>query len=166
MDGITDTKHAKLRSPLNYFGSKSRIASRIVKHFPTHHTFVDVFGGSAAVLLAKAPSPVEVYNDIDGDLVNFFRVLQDLPLYSRLCWALTSGYMRRTAFQSIDAGTRGIRRPSMSTSGRHIVRLDTGLAIPTRSAEGDSLRCPERRSAIAKNCEASRSSLRLFELVF
>jgi len=89
MNGLTETKPIKLRSPLNYFGSKSRIASRIVKHFPAHHTFVDVFGGSAAVLLAKAPSPVEVYNDIDGDLVNFFRVLQDRNLYSKLCWALS-----------------------------------------------------------------------------
>ena len=63
MEETSETRAGRLRSPLNYFGSKSRIASRIVKHFPVHHTFVDVFGGSASVLLAKPPSLVEVYND-------------------------------------------------------------------------------------------------------
>lgn len=42
-----------------------------------HRRFVEVFGGGAAVLIQKEPSEVEVYNDIDGDLVNFFLVLRD-----------------------------------------------------------------------------------------
>lgn len=55
--------------------------------------YVEVFGGSAAVLLNRDPAPIETYNDIDGDAVNFFRVLRDrtddlvravsLTLYSR-----------------------------------------------------------------------------------
>jgi DNA adenine methylase len=45
---------------------------------PTHH-YCEPFGGSAAVLLNRAPSPVETYNDIDGEVVNFFRVLRDQP---------------------------------------------------------------------------------------
>jgi DNA adenine methylase len=61
-------------SPLNYFGSKSRLAPRIVKHFPPHRTYVESFGGSAAVLLAKEPAKVEVYNDLDRGLVNLFQV--------------------------------------------------------------------------------------------
>jgi DNA adenine methylase len=39
--------------------------------------YCEPFGGSAAVLINKEPSPVETYNDIDGELVNFFRVLRD-----------------------------------------------------------------------------------------
>ncbi len=42
-----------------------------------HQTYVESFGGSAAVLLNKRPSPVEVYNDAYGDVVNFFRVLRE-----------------------------------------------------------------------------------------
>ena len=54
-----------------------RLARRIVSLFPSHETYVEPFGGGGAVLFAKPPSPVEVYNDLDSGLVNFFRVLRD-----------------------------------------------------------------------------------------
>ncbi len=50
---------------------------------PKHHTYVEVFGGAANLLLAKEPSPVEVYNDIDSGLVNFFRVIRDKDKFKR-----------------------------------------------------------------------------------
>lgn len=76
----------KMRTPslINCFVGKSRLASRIVECFPKHHTYCGPFGGSAAVLLAKAPSKVEVYNDISRELVNFFAVLRDPVLFARL----------------------------------------------------------------------------------
>jgi DNA adenine methylase len=46
---------------------------------PEHTVYVEVFGGTAAVLLAKPISPVEVYNDIDGEITNFFTVLRERP---------------------------------------------------------------------------------------
>jgi DNA adenine methylase len=65
--------------PLNWYGSKGRLAKRIANLLPEHTVYVEVFGGTAAVLLAKPISPVEVYNDIDGELVNFFTVLREKP---------------------------------------------------------------------------------------
>lgn len=53
------------------------MVSKLLPLIPLHYTYVEVFGGGASLLFAKAPSPVEVYNDIDGGLVNFFRVLRD-----------------------------------------------------------------------------------------
>ncbi len=41
------------------------------------HHYCEPFAGSAAVLINREPSPVETYNDIDGEVVNFFRVLRD-----------------------------------------------------------------------------------------
>ncbi|MFC7047289.1 DNA adenine methylase [Halobacteriaceae archaeon GCM10025711] len=63
-------------------GGKSRLSSWILEHVPANHTcFVEVFGGAAGVLFNKDPavSTVEVYNDRDEDLVQFFRVLREQP---------------------------------------------------------------------------------------
>lgn len=58
-------------------GGKAYLAPWIIEHFPPHKCYVEVFGGSAAVLVTKEPSHTEVYNDQDGDLVHFFRVLRE-----------------------------------------------------------------------------------------
>jgi len=62
-----------------FYGGKLEMADWIISHFPPHHTFVDACGGSGAIILSKQPSPVEVYNDIDSGLVNFFRVVRNRP---------------------------------------------------------------------------------------
>jgi DNA adenine methylase len=71
--------HGGIAIPLKRLGSKARLARRLVNMLPEHTVYVEVFGGTAAVLLAKPISPVEVYNDIDGELVNFFTVLREKP---------------------------------------------------------------------------------------
>lgn len=55
------------------------MADRIVALFPPHATYVEPFGGGASVLLTKPPGQLDVYNDKDDGLVNFFRVLRDRP---------------------------------------------------------------------------------------
>lgn len=65
------------RPLLTYYGSKWNCADWIISHLPKHSTYVDVFGGSAAVLLNKPKQGTEVYNDINQDLVNLFRVVRD-----------------------------------------------------------------------------------------
>lgn len=67
------------RPALNYYGSKWRLAPRIIELIPSHTIFVEPYGGSAAVMLLKQPSYLEVYNDQYEDLVNFFKVLRDQP---------------------------------------------------------------------------------------
>jgi len=74
---------AAVAPPFPWLGGKARAAARLVSLLPPHRIYVEVFGGSAAVLLAKPPSPVEVYNDIDSGLVNFFRVLRDPERFER-----------------------------------------------------------------------------------
>jgi len=68
---------SKLRSPIIYFGGKGVMTAKLLKLIPEHNIYVEPFGGGASLLFAKLPSKVEVYNDIDSDVVNFFRVLRD-----------------------------------------------------------------------------------------
>ena len=61
---------------MRYYGGKWRIAPWIVSHFPPHRIYVEAFGGGASVLLQKEPAYGEVYNDLDGEVVNVFRVIR------------------------------------------------------------------------------------------
>jgi DNA adenine methylase len=88
-----------VKPPITWFGGKARLATRIVKHFVRHQTYCEPFGGSAAVLLEKEPSNVEVYNDIDGDLVNLFQVLRDPILCDRLRTEAESTLYARAEFE-------------------------------------------------------------------
>jgi DNA adenine methylase len=75
--------------PLSYIGGKNRLAKRIISILPEHITYVEPFAGGAQVLFHKPPSNVEVINDLDFEVVNFFRVCQwhyeEFVRYLRFC---------------------------------------------------------------------------------
>lgn len=73
-----------VRSPIRWVGGKQRLAAWIAEKLPRGRVYVEPFGGGASVLLARPPSPIEVYNDADLRVVNFFRVLRDPELGPRL----------------------------------------------------------------------------------
>lgn len=59
-----------------YHGSKWRMYPVISRHFTPHTTYVEPFGGSASILLQKPPTGLDVLNDLDGDVYNFFNILR------------------------------------------------------------------------------------------
>jgi DNA adenine methylase len=68
-----------MRAPLRLLGGKGKLTPSLLPLIPHHATYVEVFGGGAALMFGKDPlrSKVEVYNDVDAGLVNFFRVLKN-----------------------------------------------------------------------------------------
>lgn len=72
-----DYMDARCTKPaFGYYGAKHRISSSLIELFPPHNAWVEVFCGSAAITLAKAPAQIEVINDLDSNVVNFFRQLR------------------------------------------------------------------------------------------
>ena len=65
------------RPVMRYPGGKYRLAKWVISHFPAHDTYVELFGGAASVLMRKPRSKGEVYNDLNGDVVNVYRVLRN-----------------------------------------------------------------------------------------
>jgi len=75
-----------------WIGGKRKLATEILPLFPDHKCYVEVFCGGAALFFMKDKSSVEVINDINGDLVNLYRVVQHHfeEFYNQFKWVLAS----------------------------------------------------------------------------
>jgi len=67
----------KPRPIIRYHGGKHRLAQWIISFFPDHRCYVEPYGGAASVLIRKPRAYAEIYNDLDGEIVNLFRVVRD-----------------------------------------------------------------------------------------
>lgn len=85
------TEHAQApRRPLvRYHGGKWKLAGWIMNHFPPHRVYTEAFGGGGSVLLQKPRAYAEIYNDLDGEIVNLFRVARDQGEHLALSLELT-----------------------------------------------------------------------------
>ena len=81
-----------LNSPFKWIGGKSRLRKAIIDLLPPHTCYVEPFAGAAWVLFGKPPSDVEVLNDLDQELITFFRVVREKPeeLIASFEWELVS----------------------------------------------------------------------------
>ncbi len=66
-----------MNSPFAYIGGKSKLSKTIIEMMPAHKAYCEVFAGAAWVFFRKPPAKYEVINDLDSDLVCFYRVLQN-----------------------------------------------------------------------------------------
>ncbi len=107
----TSAKKPSRHSPLRYYGGKANIARKIVELLAPHNCFVDTFGGGANILLAKPPgSGVEVLNDVDQSLVNFWSVLRNPKTRETLIELVEfTPYSRRVFKECIDEMATGDR---------------------------------------------------------
>lgn len=135
---LRDEEHQKLpmvlpvsrrrRIVFGWYGGKFNHLDWLLPLLPKAHHYCEPFSGSAAVLLNRQPSPVETYNDIDGEAVNFFRVLRDQGAALERAIALTP-FSREEFHRAIAGTTRGVT--DLERARRFYVRARqtrTGLA--------------------------------------
>lgn len=145
-----------MRPPFPYFGGKQTLADRLVALMPSHGHYVEPFAGSLSVLLAKPPSTMETVNDLDGDLVHFWRILRDRPdELIRVC-ALTP-HSRSEHVGSYDRATcpdieRARRVWVCLTQGRGATLRATGFRHYVRPSGSTSM--PDYLAAYVSRMEA------------
>ena len=72
------------RAVCRYHGGKWKLADWVISHFPRHRFYVEPFGGGGSILMKKPRSKCELYNDLDGEVVNYFKVLRSPELAAKL----------------------------------------------------------------------------------
>lgn len=66
-----------MRPPLTYYGGKQILSKRIISLIPKHNLYCEPFFGGGAIFFAKEASPVEIINDTNGELINFYKVMKN-----------------------------------------------------------------------------------------
>lgn len=122
------------RPALRYHGGKFRLASWVMQFFPPHRIYTESFGGAAGVLLQKPRCHGEIYNDLDGDVVNFFRCLQSPDLRDRLVQACTLTPYARAEFDLAWETTEDLVERARRTAIR--AQMGFGSAGATKGSTG------------------------------
>lgn len=129
---------------IRYHGGKFRLAPWVLQHFPAHTCYVESFGGAAGVLMQKTRSYAEVYNDMDGDIVNLFRVFQSEQSRNALAEQLVLTPYSREEFElaweptdnQVERARRTIIRAQMGFGSAGATKGITGFRIDTKRKYG------------------------------
>lgn len=140
-----------MKPPFAYYGGKTSMAERIVSLLPEHSHYVEPFAGSLAVLLSKPRSAMETVNDLDGDLMTFWRVLRDQPRELAAAAALTPhSRAEHQAAYDLEASSDDIERARrvwvLLTQGRGGTLRRTGWRF-YRDPAGSTYSFPEYMGA-------------------
>lgn len=140
------TAIAPIRPALRWHGGKWLLAPWIIAHFPAHEVYVEPFGGAASVLLRKPRAYAEIYNDLDCEAVNLFRVLRDPAQAAHLIDLLRLTPFAREEFE-------GAYRP-----GRNAVERARRLIIRSFMGYGSDGATGEYRTGFRANSNRSGST--------
>ncbi len=138
---------ASRRPPGRYHGSKHTIGPWIIGHLPgDHDTYVEPYCGMANVLMLKERSLIEAINDLNGDVVNFFRVLRerpeeliraiDLTPFAFEEWQLSY----KPAVRGAGAGAAVLRAVVFVDCGADVVERESGVPAAEEVQPGEGRR--------------------------
>lgn len=140
MNALVAFSRPPKRPAVRYHGGKWKLADWIVAQFPQHRIYVEPFGGGASVLLRKPRSYAEVYNDLDGEIVNVFRVLRDRGEELRRVLELTP-FSRAEFRESYEP-----HHDSLEQARRTILRSFQGFGSASICGEASGFRANSNRS--------------------
>lgn len=142
-----------------WIGGKRRLAKRILPLFPAHECYVEPFAGGAALYFMKPPSDVEVLNDVNGELVNLYRVIKHhLEEFVRqFKWALVSrqiyGWLKVTPEETLTDIQRAARF-------YYLQKMAFGAKVANQTF-GTATTAPPRLNLLRLEEELSTANLRL-----
>lgn len=117
-----------MRTLLRYPGSKQRIASWIINQMPKHHSYLEPYCGGINVLMNKAPSRIETINDLDDDVINLFRVIQDSVTREELIRQVVLTPYARAAYDNAFPGNSD-DLPAVDRAKNFLVRSGMGYGF-------------------------------------
>lgn len=129
------------RPVLRYHGGKWKLAPWIISHFPSHRVYTESFGGAASVLMRKPRSYGEVYNDLDGEIVNLFRVLRSERSADLIRALSLTPFSRADFLQSYESSD-----DPMEQARRTVVRSFMGFGSGAASGNKTGFRATSNRS--------------------
>lgn len=170
------------RPILRYHGGKWSIAPWVISHFPEHRSYIEPFGGAASVLIRKPRSKIEVYNDLDRELVTLFQILRDPSQVDILTRSLSLTPFSRAEFAAayepcadpLEASRRlvvrsffgfgshshnadnsnGFRWMPCKSYAREWATLPLHLQLITERLQGVTLECQDARQIITQQDRA------------
>jgi len=142
----------RLRSPFLYFGGKGNMLAKLLPLLPPHKVYVEPFCGAASLFFAKSPSPVEVLNDLNEDVVNVFRVLQDKETHEELRFRLMyTPYARAEFVRAIEMLKQKDLTP-VERAWAFMVRQNMGFSGNIRASGGTWSRAFISKQGPADTC--------------
>lgn len=132
------------RPILRYHGGKWKLAKWITSHFPDHKVYVEPYGGAGSVLLRKPRSYAEIYNDLDEEIVNLFKVVRDNG--AKLKQALMFTPFARNEFElsyeptdnDFERARRTVIRSFMGFGSSSVTKIVTGKSSTTFRTKGEN----------------------------
>jgi DNA adenine methylase len=159
-DGIREP--VRTMAPFRWPGGKGNWASWIVKYVPAGRTYVEPFAGAASVFWhLQKPFPVEVLNDIDGDIVNFYRVIQDNAKFEILLHRLLFTPYARAEFRRALRVLRNREASDIDRAWAFFVRQNQSISGVGRHEGNWSRSITNTRNGMASTTSQLRSRLKL-----
>jgi len=151
-NGMSASKSERLRAPFQYFGGKGNMLTKLLPLLPPHKVYVEPFCGAASLFFAKQPSPVEVLNDLNEDVVNVFRVLQNKETHEKLRFRLMyTPYARAEFVRAIEMLKQKDLTP-VDRAWAFMVKQNMGFSGGIRANAGDWSRAFTSNQGYAKVC--------------